>query len=273
MAGPVILTVPERGASPLRVPYDPRRARKGPRFMAVGRPFLRVIGRRLLLGDVLANALEGVDLWKEIETEYDPFAVPAVGPLRPVEASIPHAYSVRRSIQRLDFRPAVVSRSLSVSPKRLDMPSVPTYVPSAERGAEERLSIGLSPASSGMVRMSLRRTELSGLRQKRKDQKSRDAVLYRAGLRMIGRTYGRFSEYLDAYEAFMWNVYVDGVPLARHERPLDAALSGRASVDGLGMARDLLTNEVIDRVFAARGRAVREASRGLNIGPGRFIGL
>jgi hypothetical protein len=85
--------------------------------------------------------------------------------------------------------------------------------------------------------------------------------MYRAAMRFIGRTYGRFSEYLDAYEAFMWNVYVDGIPLARHEDKLGAFMSGRASVDFEGMLSDLIVNEMVDRAIGRLQRGQVRASK------------
>lgn len=130
-------------------------------------------------------------------------------------------------------------------------------VPVIERGPEWRLSFNAMRVGRGLA-MRWRRSEHRGQRKRRRDKKGQDAVLYRAALSFINRTWGRIDELADLYEAIAWNVYIDGVPAA-----INGWAGGEIEVDYEGLIVDLLMNEVVDYATGRLSRAERDALRKL----------
>ena len=251
--------------------YDTRRMRPAwrPAFSAPQKFTPRVIGRRLthpLLGLALELIDETPDPWVWLE-ESRPVPVAP----RPVEVFQPYRYHSRGQVQTLDFSLVGPDPLALPSPQPIALPTVVTASPIVERGQEERAAFSFLPSPlKGSARVRIRRTTLRGTRQRRRDVKSRDYRAYRAAMQLINRTYGTFSEYLDAYEAFIWNVYVDGKPLAQHDDKLAAFLSGRATLNLGGLAADLLANEIVDRSIGYVAKRTKKEARKAGI---RTIGV
>jgi hypothetical protein len=135
-----------------------------------------------------------------------------------------------------------------------------------------RLGVSYRVTEGGVptVRISKRRD----LRQRgsnfRRDKKGYNSVLYKLGLSYINRTWGRASEFLDVYEAFVWNAFVDpdyqvALGSLSYSEMAEAIREGSIWVDVSGLTVDLLANEAVDRFVGALNRRAGKAQQELGI--------
>lgn len=142
----------------------------------------------------------------------------------------------------------------------------PEAVPEVVPEVELDFSLPRSPGQGPRVRMRIKnqprpRAVRAERNRPRDDQKKRG--LYVALLHFINVTWGTFSEIADAYQALLWNTYLnDGTPAARAfgtrwgqaHRTIEAIARGRAYVELDDFLQDFAVMQISDHLTAKLGR-------------------
>lgn len=160
-----------------------------------------------------------------------------------------------------------------IGPKVNPMPEIvpdKDYVPDYDGsvGVDFKPDKGLSFNLRLTPRTSTRRPSQEN--KQRKDKKHHKAArTYRSVLIMVTRTYGTYTELRDLYEAFAWNVKVDGKFLVHHSDPIAALLAGftgesEMTINWQGMAVDMALMQGMDRFIGQTARIGRRALNNLN---------
>lgn len=142
------------------------------------------------------------------------------------------------------------------------------------------LELKVGPGPSLEFRSYVPRLRYRNETKRRKDKKSVNTALYRAGLRMINRTYGTYSEVMDLVHVIENNVYLDGKALGDMDLEEKKAALKYIEKHGLGTVRidweqlvvDFGVNQATDYAIGRASDIANQALIDMDISPGHLSG-
>lgn len=196
-----------------------------------------------------------------------PFEVPIDPPKPPTEADPQPAEEPETPAEVTAPEPAEVPQRLPQTEIKVEPVQKPDGSPGIRITTRTRPSLRTRENPRQVKRLRPREEN-----RRRKDTKSRDSRLYRAGLYYINKTFGEIDELLDFADAVMGNFYVDGKPLSEWNDPQDALRKALRSKDyGFDFQQfllDVAANEIEDRVIGKVMEKYGQALREMNIRAG-----